>query len=224
MKRILLFALLTGVLAANTGCGLFQTCCCQPCGNRGCGSLYYNTGCGCAEPACAVPRCATCAQRRAPVCDDCNDGCGRVCGRCNSCGDCDSCGSSCGNNRPWHNGPLSCAFAYLGRIFFCCPSCGERYWGDYYGDPPDCCDPCDNCGNYTGGGCPTCGSRGRVQRYGNGDYVEEGAEEMATPQGAVITQPERTASPTPAATSTLKPAVAPRRTVQPSTSGNNNSY
>lgn len=32
------------------------------------------------------------------------------------------------------------------------PSCGQRYWGDFYSDPPDCSDPCDCHGNYTGGG------------------------------------------------------------------------
>ena len=217
MKRILLFALLTGVFAANTGCGLFHTCCCQPCGNRGCGSLYYNAGDGggC-EPACATPRCASCVSNRAAV----------------SGGDCDSCGSPCSSPcgagcgaRPWHDGPLSCAFAYLGRIFFYCPSCGERYWGDYYDNPPDCWDPCDNGGNYTGGGCSSCGSRGRVQRYSNGDngdYAEESAEEMATPQGTVVTQPGRTTSPTPAPTSTLKPAIEPRRTVKPMSDNNGN--
>ena len=35
---------------------------------------------------------------------------------------------------------------------WCGCGCGERYWGDWCGDPPDCCEPCDRCGNWTGPG------------------------------------------------------------------------
>lgn len=28
--------------------------------------------------------------------------------------------------------------------------CGEVYWGEWISDPPDCADPCDNCGTYVG--------------------------------------------------------------------------
>ena len=49
-------------------------------------------------------------------------------------------------------------FALLTPRCWCGPNCGQRYWGDFYGDPPDCWDPCDGHGNYTGGcGCQTCG-------------------------------------------------------------------
>jgi hypothetical protein len=40
--------------------------------------------------------------------------------------------------------------------------CGEIYWGDFHGDPPDCCDPCDRMGNFTGctdGSCCDCAGR-----------------------------------------------------------------
>jgi hypothetical protein len=33
-----------------------------------------------------------------------------------------------------------------------CRGCGEIYWGEWLSDPPDCCDPCDACGNFTGAG------------------------------------------------------------------------
>lgn len=238
MKRILFFALLTGVLAANTGCGLFHPC---YYGNRGSGSLYYNTGDGgCGESGCATPRCASCVPNRSVIAN-CNDGgycggggCSRSpyggrsaggdCDSCSSGGECDSCSTPCGvgcSNRPWHQGPLSCAFAYLGRLFWYCPGCGERYWGDFYDNPPDCHDQCGDCNNYADGGsasCSSCGYRGQMQRYRNGnsgDYIEGDVEEV--PQGAVISQPG-TVSPTPAPTSTLKPAVEPRR-VKPTTNG-----
>ena len=32
-----------------------------------------------------------------------------------------------------------------------------RLPGDFHGDPPDCCDPCDDCANWTGRGCATGG-------------------------------------------------------------------
>lgn len=60
-----------------------------------------------------------------------------------------SCGSGCG---------LGCASG----------GCGEVYWGEWMSDPPAPCDPCDDCGNWTGGcgtgcgtGCGSCGSCGQ---------------------------------------------------------------
>ena len=40
----------------------------------------------------------------------------------------------------------------------CSSGCGEVYWGEWTNHPPDCCDPCDNCGNWTGDACcdPCC--------------------------------------------------------------------
>jgi hypothetical protein len=65
-------------------------------------------------------------------------------------------------------GPLTPLFALFTRDSWCGSGCGERYWGDFYGDPPDCCDPCDRCGNFTGG-CNSCGdSIGRNGRYVSG--------------------------------------------------------
>jgi hypothetical protein len=56
------------------------------------------------------------------------------------------------------------------RGCWCGPNCGERYWGDFYSDPPDCWDPCDCHGNYTGGGCSSCGGG----THDGGGYHESG--------------------------------------------------
>jgi hypothetical protein len=32
----------------------------------------------------------------------------------------------------------------------CGSGCGELYWDEWLSDPPDACDPCDNCGNWIG--------------------------------------------------------------------------
>ncbi len=69
------------------------------------------------------------------------------------CGTCDGCsGPPCCGIRPvrWVLGVLGfqCAPA--------CTGCGEEYWGDWCSSPPDCCDPCDQCGNYVGPQGPAC--------------------------------------------------------------------
>lgn len=37
-----------------------------------------------------------------------------------------------------------------------CDGCGELYVDPWINHPPDCCDPCDACGNYNGGSCGQC--------------------------------------------------------------------
>ena len=37
-----------------------------------------------------------------------------------------------------------------------CTGCGELYVDPWINHPPDCCDPCDTCGNYNGQSCGTC--------------------------------------------------------------------
>ena len=37
-----------------------------------------------------------------------------------------------------------------------CKGCGDVYWGEWISDPPDCCDPCDQCGGFTGSGGNCC--------------------------------------------------------------------
>ena len=42
---------------------------------------------------------------------------------------------------------------------WCCSQCGETYWSEWFNDPPDCCEPCNHCGHFTGhcGCCSGCG-------------------------------------------------------------------
>lgn len=84
-------------------------------------------------------------------CGDCSEPCGRPCGR-GACGDRTACG------------PLSFVFSIFKCNTWRGPVCGERYWGDFYTDPPECHDPCDTCGNYVG---PTSygGNWGSVRGY-----------------------------------------------------------
>jgi hypothetical protein len=61
----------------------------------------------------------------------------------------DSCngGGSCGGCCP---GPFS-QMAKCGLT--CGGGCGNIYWGEWINNPPDQCDPCNNCGNFTGPRC-----------------------------------------------------------------------
>src|SRR2546430_8833887 len=33
---------------------------------------------------------------------------------------------------------------------WCGPHCGQFWWHEWFSHPPECCDPCDDCGNYCG--------------------------------------------------------------------------
>ena len=208
------------MLAVNNGCGLFQACCgYRPCMRGDCG-MACDDDCG---PTCGPMRRAArpCAPR-AGVCADCDATCDTSCGRpcrapvcqgcascrtsgqcggCSTCGDCggdpcaDPCGSGC-YGRPWHRGPLSCVFALFMPCTWCGPSCGERYWGDFYGNPHAYGDPCDCQGNYAGcngGGCRNCGGRyGQTTQmgYGPGDQGSGRADD-GVPEGNIISQTDR---------------------------------
>jgi len=222
VKRILLSSLVAGMLASSTGCGLLQSVFCyRPCVSQGdCGPGYCGSGCdeGCG-PACASMRRPVRAPMRIPpramARANCDVGCGIECGRpcrgpyCGSCVPCgDPCGDPCGSGcygRCWHRGPLSCLFALLTRGCWWGSGCGcseERYWGDFYSDPPDCWDPCDCYGNYTGGGCADCGGG-----YGGfGGYTDGG---IASSGGQIISQTDR------AVTSVPKMATVPHRATRP---------
>ena len=78
-----------------------------------------------------------CAHQRLYMAD-CDHG---DCSDCATC-DSDSC-TSCGKNA---NGPAARLFKQIA----CRGGCGEVYVGEWTSDPPDCCDPCDECGRYTG--------------------------------------------------------------------------
>ncbi|MCE9547712.1 MAG: hypothetical protein K8T25_19755 [Planctomycetia bacterium] len=81
-------------------------------------------------------------------CDTCGGG-GIVTGGCAS-GDCGApaCGArGCGVGIcNWYPGKE------LVDGLTCKKGCGKAYWSEWYNDPPDACDPCDKCGNWTGGG------------------------------------------------------------------------
>jgi len=62
------------------------------------------------------------------------------------------CGAACYDPCAYPVGPLTLVFSIFNPEHWD-GGCGERYWGDFHGDPPHCCDPCDHMGNYTGGGC-----------------------------------------------------------------------
>jgi hypothetical protein len=207
VKRILLFSLLVGMMTASTGCGLFQSIFCyRPCGGHGsrggCDPCSCSEGCddGCGPvsgPSCRPVRTGYVPARRAVVADcddDCDVPCGKPC-RTANCRTCDPCADPCGSGscgRVWHRGPLSCLFALMSPNNWCGPSCGQRYWGDFYSDPPACHDPCDCYGNYNSSGCRSCGCGGSARHTRNvvGQYddgMSETEESDLQPQ-AVPTQ------------------------------------
>jgi hypothetical protein len=64
------------------------------------------------------------------------------CSPCNTCGNGCGCGLLCGRELPDD---------YRGAgSYWCDCGCGELYCGDWHSYPPECCDPCDCCGNYIG--------------------------------------------------------------------------
>lgn len=73
---------------------------------------------------------------------------GPACGKPSPCGGCGDVG--CGGCGPIQ-GPLD--HFRVGKRSGC-RGCGEVYWGEWMSNPPYCCDPCDDHGNWVGhGGC-----------------------------------------------------------------------
>ena len=125
-----------------------------------CGLMTAATGCGLCHYGTTGPFtiCTT---------DNCGPGCQPACASScgGSCGDCADPCAPCG--------PLSIVHKLFCPQKWDCGSCGERYWGDFHGDPPECCDPCDRCGNFTGAttdGCSNgnCGGGGYQVEHGGG--------------------------------------------------------
>lgn len=89
------------------------------------------------------------------------------CGACSmpggwrSAGGCDPCAQAgpCGPMRSGgafdrtYGVPRSPGEHLCGMFGGCGSGCGEVYWGEWISDPPDACDPCDQCGNYVGEQC-----------------------------------------------------------------------
>ncbi len=143
-KRIICFSLVLGLLTAASGCGLGHALKCGhgpiaicdgPACGPGCGSFF--------GPTCGT----TCQEECGPTCEP----------GCDSCGGppVEECvGPDCGPC-----GPLNWIAGLFHPEAWCGPACGELYWSDFHSEPPDCRDPCDNCGNFTGMGTAGCTSR-----------------------------------------------------------------
>ncbi len=147
MRRTLLLCLVSCVALAVGGCA------CGPCGMAPFAVCDSSGGCGgsCGTTACE-PVCETgCSDCGVASCDSCSEPCEPVCDQC--------AGASCNACCP-PVGPLTWFFDVMLQGY-CGPSCGEVWWGDWHSAPPDCCDPCDRGGNFTGGGasgCESCGT------------------------------------------------------------------
>lgn len=120
-------SLLTTLSLVGAGCACPQM-----------GYYSYSSGPG----AVCNPR--YCAETCGPTWGASYQACGPTeCDPCDPCGPC-----YYGEYSPL--GPFAAIFRLFRPVSWVGPSCGERYWGDFYGEPPDCCDPCDRYGNYTG--------------------------------------------------------------------------
>ena len=147
-KRIILLGLMSVLLAGTTGCGLLGGLLYCPLGpGTMCDPGPCVTGCDpMCGPACGPP----CAAQCGPDCGTpCGPPCDPVCET--SCGG-SCCDPVCGPGGGHCRGPLYWIVGLLRAPCWCGPSCGEMYWCDFHGDPPDCCDPCDRYGDYIGRG------------------------------------------------------------------------
>ncbi len=185
-----LMALGGGLLLSSSGCCGFlrDGRCGQGCGCEGCDRCDGDCG----------PTCGPVGRpHRQHIYGDDGGRCGD-CGNCGSC--CDECGTCCQRNFCFH------PFRWIGSLFYagtwCGPSCGNTYWGEGISDPPDCHDPCNRTGQWTGrGGCANCNHGGGYQ---GGGY--QGGDMSSLPDGATI-QDDPPLEPTPA----LAPPKATRR-------------
>lgn len=87
--------------------------------------------------------------------------CGASMGCCGPCGrgvpaepggcddGCSSCSTPCCG--PLIGGKLPHMMAARAKSHLTCGSgCGEVVWNEWMADPPDCCDPCNSCGQWVG--------------------------------------------------------------------------
>ncbi len=181
-KWLSILCLLAALPVAGSGCA-------YPCmgtralGSGGvCGPAYRAEPCGPMEVASCAAACGS-----------------AECDPCDPCGPCHY-----GHYSPF--GPLVAIFRIFRPVTWMGPSCGERYWGDFYSDPPDCCDPCDYYGNYTGAAVCDCRPRG-VGRVAAG-CVDDGCGVSCADGGCYSAVPAHTGLPgyatTPRPTSTLQ--------------------
>lgn len=99
-----------------------------------------------------------------------------------------------------------------GRCLGCSGPC---YWGDYF-EGRDCCDPCDGCGNWCGGGCGYAGWQSAPTMHGGCPDCQRGFEQAQyapgyypayEAAGATEMEVQGTLQPTP---------VSPRQSTRPS--------
>jgi hypothetical protein len=179
-RHALLSSLIAGIVLATSGCcetGYMLHCwpcsAIPVCDSSRCGGGPYGCDAGCAEPC--GPACGGGCSTCEPYGDGCAGGCGCSCGCdpcCESCADVCSggcgagCQTACGDGYGCPGGPLSWILGILGCGYHG-SGCGEFYWSDFHSEPPDCWDPCDCYGNWTGGGCATggCATGGCTSGY-----------------------------------------------------------
>lgn len=155
---------------ADVGCAVEPGCGCEPA--CGCGDT-----CGCDGRSMAGQKwCGGCDGSAKPLINVCTGPCGCGVGCEPGCGCEPSCGCDTGCGDVCCGGEIcgcrrGCAVAetvvfgvksirdefrrLLAPLGLCCPcgscgGCGEFYWSEWHSDPPQCCDPCDDCGNWVG--------------------------------------------------------------------------
>lgn len=142
MRRALLLCAVAAALQGLAGC-----CTCTPWVHEPFGPY---TGC---DPA----NCTDCGGCGSPFCTSGCGPCDVACGPCEVVDDCGPCevgggyspyGPDCGYCGP--GGVLSFVGRVLGLSWPCGGCSSDVYYGDFHSYPPDCCDPCDRCGNWTG--------------------------------------------------------------------------
>jgi len=216
MKHALFICLISGLLAAGgCYCGVHPMAC-HPFGPHiavcDAGDCY-GASCG---PACESQCGPVCKSQCGPACEPCGDMC------CEPC--CDPCGYPCG--------PLTWLVGVFARGY-CGPGCGGLYWSDFHNEPPDCCDPCDRCGNWTGGyygewygrspQCENCQNGYCASGHSQGVIREAGPSGLRHPEGYVagagssqyaprlLSVTDRAVSPTLAKPAPVQQAAQPRR-------------
>ena len=168
----------------------------------------------CLQTGCASHFCATGACGAVP---------GGVVTECSDCGG-GGCGSCLGRVKSHIHAALTCG-----------SGCGDLVWDEWIDNPPDCCDPCNDCGQWTGirsclpspfnycnlwgartgdcsAGCSTC-----TETVG---YVDSAPLQKG---GVIIEQKNTTPTTTPAPEQTVDefafPAAPPTATSRPARRG-----
>ncbi|MCR4415365.1 MAG: hypothetical protein NUV77_23385 [Thermoguttaceae bacterium] len=217
LRHALSIGLVAALLAAANGCCVFDEGVYEPFG-PGLGPDYRHcprAAAGCAAPCDAGGACGLQPAQRA-------------------CAPCAECGAArdelgCGPYTDGHCGPLTWVFSLFCRPAFCGTGCGHRYYGEWYSDPPDCCDPCDFCGGGAPGcsacapaagpvGCPDCADESVMAPRRATLLNARAPARPATPAPRIVSQSDRpvapaqrTASPSTRSTSTRSGATQPAR-------------